>query len=86
MDLADRAQLLEEAERADALARRAHRVARERAQRWRAASAVHCEAPGCGERIPAARRRALPGVRLCVPCQERAERAQRAAEDGRWTS
>ena len=23
----------------------------------------------CGEPIPAARRRALPGVRTCVPCQ-----------------
>ena len=27
----------------------------------------HCEE--CGERIPAARRRALPGTRTCVPCQ-----------------
>jgi phage/conjugal plasmid C-4 type zinc finger TraR family protein len=27
----------------------------------------HCEA--CGEPIPAARRRALPGTRTCVPCQ-----------------
>ncbi len=24
----------------------------------------------CGERIPEARRKALPGVRLCIPCQE----------------
>lgn len=24
---------------------------------------------GCGEEIPAARREALPGVRLCVSCQ-----------------
>ena len=30
-------------------------------------SALFCEE--CGERIPAARRKALPGVRTCVPCQ-----------------
>ena len=28
----------------------------------------------CGQPIPAARRKALPGVRLCVPCQEVADR------------
>ena len=27
----------------------------------------YCEE--CGEKIPAARRRALPGTRTCVPCQ-----------------
>jgi phage/conjugal plasmid C-4 type zinc finger TraR family protein len=30
-------------------------------------SARHCDE--CGEPIPAARRKALPGVRRCVPCQ-----------------
>ena len=30
----------------------------------------------CGEAIPEARRRALPGVRLCVECQEEADRSQ----------
>lgn len=30
-------------------------------------SLVHCEV--CDEEIPEARRRALPGVRLCVHCQ-----------------
>jgi len=30
-------------------------------------SATHCQQ--CGEGIPEARRAALPGVRLCVPCQ-----------------
>jgi phage/conjugal plasmid C-4 type zinc finger TraR family protein len=30
--------------------------------------ATHCEA--CGAAIPEARRIALPGVRVCVPCQE----------------
>lgn len=28
----------------------------------------HCEE--CGAKIPAARRKAIPGVRLCVPCQQ----------------
>jgi len=32
----------------------------------------HCEA--CEARIPEARRRAIPGVRLCVTCQEREDR------------
>lgn len=31
-------------------------------------SLTHCES--CGERIPPARRKAVPGVRFCVPCQE----------------
>ena len=35
-----------------------------------------CEA--CGEEIPPARRKALPGVRLCVVCQEEADREQQA--------
>ncbi len=32
----------------------------------------HCEE--CDDPIPAARRQHVPGVRLCVPCQSRAER------------
>lgn len=31
-------------------------------------SLTHCE--HCGAQIPEARRNAIPGVRLCVPCQE----------------
>ena len=34
-------------------------------------SATRCK---CGERIPAARRRAVPGVQTCVDCQEFQER------------
>lgn len=30
----------------------------------------------CGEEIPLARRRALPGVRLCVTCQQEQEKTQ----------
>lgn len=41
------------------------------AQRQRP-SAAECEE--CGEDIPKARQLAIPGVQLCVYCQERAER------------
>lgn len=35
---------------------------------------AHCDAP-----IPEARRRAVPGVRLCIACQEADDREQRVA-------
>lgn len=34
--------------------------------------ASHCDT--CGAPIPEALRRALPGVRLCVPCQEQRDK------------
>ena len=37
------------------------------------------ECEECGEPIPEARRRALPGVRLCVACQSVRDEAQEAA-------
>ena len=37
-------------------------------------SATHCGA--CGDAIPVERRRALPGVQLCVVCRERLERQE----------
>lgn len=37
-------------------------------------SRSHCEE--CGEAIPEARRKAVPGVRLCVPCQAARDREQ----------
>jgi phage/conjugal plasmid C-4 type zinc finger TraR family protein len=37
----------------------------------------HCEE--CDARIPEARRKAVPGVRLCVGCQEASDRDQSAA-------
>ena len=43
-------------------------VERARKQMPRGESLSHCEE--CGETIPEARRQAIPGVRLCVPCQE----------------
>ena len=38
------------------------------------AGLAYCEE--CGGRIPAARRRALPGVRTCVPCQVERDRSR----------
>ncbi len=32
----------------------------------------------CGEKIPAARQKALPGVRLCVACQEEEDKENRS--------
>ncbi|CAH1651022.1 zinc finger domain-containing protein YbiI [Hyphomicrobiales bacterium] len=34
---------------------------------------IHCQE--CGEEIPEARRRAMPGARLCVPCQSGHDRS-----------
>lgn len=43
-------------------------VARARSRLPKGESLTACEE--CGEAIPEARREALPGVRLCVACQE----------------
>lgn len=66
MDEADRAQVLEEGERAAA-------IARLRQATGAGADVCLC----CGEPIPAARRRALPSACLCLPCQEEFERSVR---------
>ena len=50
---------------------------RARAQLPSGPSLSQCEE--CGEEIPVARREALPGVRLCVTCQDEADRQQQAA-------
>ena len=47
-------------------------VARARDQLPRGESLTHCEQ--CGASIPAARREAVPGVRLCVDCQSERDR------------
>lgn len=41
------------------------------------ASAKWCEGKGCGERIPEARRKAVPGVQFCVACQGLSEGKKR---------
>jgi phage/conjugal plasmid C-4 type zinc finger TraR family protein len=38
-------------------------------------SSTHCEE--CGEAIPDARRKAMPGVRFCVRCQSELEKGQK---------
>ena len=43
-------------------------VARARSRLPSGESLEECEE--CGDPIPEARRKALPGVRLCLPCQE----------------
>jgi phage/conjugal plasmid C-4 type zinc finger TraR family protein len=42
-------------------------IKRARSRAPKGPSLTHCEA--CEVQIPEARRRAVPGVRLCVPCQ-----------------
>ncbi len=50
-------------------------VQRARAQLPRGESLNHCEE--CDAPIPAARRQALPGVRLCVACQSAHDQKQK---------
>ncbi len=50
-------------------------LAAARARMPQGESLTHCEE--CGEEIPAARRKAVPGVRLCLACQEEADRHTR---------
>lgn len=70
-DLVDQAQALEQMHREAAMAAHASRST------LCAEAATHCEAPRCGQAIPDARRRAVPGVRLCVECQAELERQGR---------
>ena len=43
-------------------------IKRARSQLRQGPGLTHCE--DCDTPIPAARRKAVPGVRMCVPCQE----------------
>ena len=49
-------------------------IKRARAQLPSGPSLSHCEE--CGEQIPEPRRQAVPGVRLCLPCQDERDRQQ----------
>ena len=51
-------------------------IKRARAQLPSGPSLTHCEE--CGEAIPEPRRAAVPGVRLCVGCQDARDRDQAA--------
>ena len=75
-DDVDRASAREQEVRDDALRAQARRAGL--AGMTVADSAEFCEARGCGVVIPAARRAAVPGCRLCVVCQGRAELKGRA--------
>jgi len=46
-------------------------ISRARSQLGSGAGLTHCE--DCGEEIPAARRRAVPGARRCIHCQAEAD-------------
>jgi phage/conjugal plasmid C-4 type zinc finger TraR family protein len=52
-------------------------VQRARQQLRRGPGLTHCE--DCDAPIPAARREAVPGVRLCVACQEAEDKQERSA-------
>lgn len=53
-------------------------VARARRNVSEGESLLCCEE--CGEEIPEARRKAIPGVRLCLACQEEADKEQKATQ------
>jgi phage/conjugal plasmid C-4 type zinc finger TraR family protein len=51
-------------------------VSRARDQLPKGASLTHCDE--CGASIPEARRKAVPGVRLCITCQSELDKAAKA--------
>ena len=52
-------------------------VKRARAQLPSGPGLTHCEQ--CGEEIPEARRQAVPGARLCLPCQDERDQSTTAS-------
>ena len=70
MDIWDRATAKEEQDREDA-------IARARARAPRGVSRERCANAVCGQEIPEERRRAIPGVRFCVECQQLNEKKER---------
>lgn len=71
-DEIDRAQAREEQLRDDALSVYQRGRPALDPDDWEILSA--CECDDCGERIPDARRKAVPGVTRCIDCQEFKER------------
>ncbi|GAB6143806.1 DksA/TraR family C4-type zinc finger protein [Desulfocicer niacini] len=61
-------------EQIDASVNDAVKLARSRLPEAGEEEVTHCEA--CEELIPDARRRAVPGVRLCIKCQSELEKQQ----------
>lgn len=75
VDDIDRAQAREAELLQDALRDQARRAGL--AGKTAADSAEFCEARGCGEPIPEARRRASPGCKYCLACQSQIEKTNR---------
>jgi phage/conjugal plasmid C-4 type zinc finger TraR family protein len=73
----DRASELEAWSRERSLKEQRERAGFAEAADWNRLSAKWCVESDCGERIPDARRRALPGVERCVTCQELKEKRAR---------
>ena len=73
----DRAQEREAQMLADALRDQSRRAGL--AGKTSADSAEFCQARGCGEEIPDARRQKVPGVQFCVACQARIEKTRKGA-------
>lgn len=73
-DIYDRATEKEEQHREQALKHQRDKAALGDTRYWRDISAKWCATPVCGERIPDARRKAIPGVKLCRECQEKIEK------------
>lgn len=76
-DVFDRAQEHEAQDREDAIASQRARNPQLNAADWDQLSAKWCEGPHCGVRIPDARRKNVPGVRLCIDCKAREEQKER---------
>lgn len=55
-------------------------IARVRSELPTGESLIHCEE--CGEAIPEPRRKAIPGVRLCIKCQQEEEEARKTTFAG----
>lgn len=55
-------------------------IARARSRLPKGESLAECEE--CGESIPEPRRKALPGVRLCIVCQEELDKTRTAFSPG----
>jgi len=75
VDLHDQATQAEELYREWAL--QAQMARAQISSEWEEESAKWCTDARCGERIPDERRRAIPGVKFCVECQERREQQER---------
>jgi phage/conjugal plasmid C-4 type zinc finger TraR family protein len=73
----DRASELEAWSRENALKQQRERAGFAEPADWERRSAKWCIETDCGERIPDSRRKALPGVKRCVTCQETKERRTR---------